>query len=237
MSHPLRVRILAMLDERKASPNQLADWLGARLGTVAYHVRTLEQLGLIEVVDETRVRGAVEPLPGLRAAQSHGRGLDSGTADCGVRSARRRICAPRRAVSEAHRAWCATPSHSATLHAGPRLASGQSAAKRSWNVQSMQARFRRRLGHGDALLRDDGARRGYDDRVEPQPSRRLEVCERRVVTELGRASGRQSSPCLRDGDHTRRLGDRSGAETDGSPVAVPPFGCQLGVEFWRPDTA
>jgi DNA-binding transcriptional ArsR family regulator len=24
MSHPLRVRILAMLDERKASPNQLA---------------------------------------------------------------------------------------------------------------------------------------------------------------------------------------------------------------------
>ena len=45
MSHPLRVRILAMLDERKASPNQLAGWLGASLGTVAYHVRTLEQLG------------------------------------------------------------------------------------------------------------------------------------------------------------------------------------------------
>ncbi len=60
MSHPLRVRILAMLDERKASPNQLAGWLGASLGTVAYHVRTLEHLGLIELVDETRVRGAVE---------------------------------------------------------------------------------------------------------------------------------------------------------------------------------
>jgi DNA-binding transcriptional ArsR family regulator len=60
MSHPLRVRILAMLDERKASPNQLAGWLGASLGTVAYHVRTLEQLGLIELVEETRVRGAVE---------------------------------------------------------------------------------------------------------------------------------------------------------------------------------
>jgi DNA-binding transcriptional ArsR family regulator len=60
MSHPLRVRILAMLDERKASPNQLSGWLGASLGTVAYHVRTLEQLGLIELVDETRVRGAVE---------------------------------------------------------------------------------------------------------------------------------------------------------------------------------
>jgi DNA-binding transcriptional ArsR family regulator len=60
MSHPLRVRILAMLDERMASPNQLSGWLGASLGTVAYHVRTLEELGLIELVDETRVRGAVE---------------------------------------------------------------------------------------------------------------------------------------------------------------------------------
>jgi DNA-binding transcriptional ArsR family regulator len=58
-SHPLRVRILAMLQERTASPVELADWLGARLGTVAYHVRTLHQLGLIELVDETRVRGAV----------------------------------------------------------------------------------------------------------------------------------------------------------------------------------
>jgi DNA-binding transcriptional ArsR family regulator len=60
MTHPLRVRILAMLDERQASPNQLAGWLGASLGTVAYHVRTLLQLELIELVDETRVRGAVE---------------------------------------------------------------------------------------------------------------------------------------------------------------------------------
>ena len=49
-----------MLAERKASPNQLAGWLDASLGTVAYHVRTLQQLGLIELVDETRVRGAVE---------------------------------------------------------------------------------------------------------------------------------------------------------------------------------
>ncbi len=60
MSHPLRVRILAMLDERVASPNELRGWLGGSLGTVAYHVRVLEQLGLIELVNETRVRGAVE---------------------------------------------------------------------------------------------------------------------------------------------------------------------------------
>jgi DNA-binding transcriptional ArsR family regulator len=60
MSHPLRVRILALLDERTASPVELAGWLGASLGTTAYHVRTLERMGLIELVRETRVRGAVE---------------------------------------------------------------------------------------------------------------------------------------------------------------------------------
>lgn len=57
--HPLRVRILALLQERKASPAELAQWLDASLGTVAYHVRTLHQLGLIDLVDETMVRGAV----------------------------------------------------------------------------------------------------------------------------------------------------------------------------------
>jgi DNA-binding transcriptional ArsR family regulator len=60
MSHPLRVRILAMLGERRASPNELAGLLGVTLGTVAYHVRTLERIGLIELVDETKVRGAIE---------------------------------------------------------------------------------------------------------------------------------------------------------------------------------
>ena len=60
MSHPLRVRILALLDERTASPVELAGWLGATLGTTAYHVRTLERMGLVELVRETRVRGAVE---------------------------------------------------------------------------------------------------------------------------------------------------------------------------------
>jgi len=59
LSHPLRVRILALLEERTATPGELAKVLTATLGTVSYHVRTLHQLGLIELVDETRVRGAV----------------------------------------------------------------------------------------------------------------------------------------------------------------------------------
>jgi DNA-binding transcriptional ArsR family regulator len=60
LAHPLRVRILAMLDERDSSPVQLAEHLDASLGTVAYHVRTLERLGLIEMVATHQRRGATE---------------------------------------------------------------------------------------------------------------------------------------------------------------------------------
>jgi DNA-binding transcriptional ArsR family regulator len=59
LTHPLRVRILALLQERTASPRELAQWLGASLGTVSYHVRTLHDFGLIELVDTTQVRGAI----------------------------------------------------------------------------------------------------------------------------------------------------------------------------------
>ena len=59
LSHPLRVRILALLQERTASPRELAEWLDATLGTVSYHVRTLHDFGLIELVRTTQVRGAI----------------------------------------------------------------------------------------------------------------------------------------------------------------------------------
>jgi DNA-binding transcriptional ArsR family regulator len=59
LSHPLRVRILALLQEQTASPRELAEWLDATLGTVSYHVRTLHDFGLIELVKTTQVRGAI----------------------------------------------------------------------------------------------------------------------------------------------------------------------------------
>jgi DNA-binding transcriptional ArsR family regulator len=59
LSHPLRVRILALLQERTASPRELAEWLDATLGTISYHVRTLHDFGLIELVSTTQVRGAI----------------------------------------------------------------------------------------------------------------------------------------------------------------------------------
>src|SRR5215211_7015302 len=49
-----------MLAERRASPVQLASKLDASLGTVAYHVRTLHTLGLVELVDTRQRRGATE---------------------------------------------------------------------------------------------------------------------------------------------------------------------------------
>lgn len=67
LSHPLRVRIISMLEERDASPVQLAERLDATLGTVAYHVRTLERLGLIEMVATHQRRGATEHVYSARA--------------------------------------------------------------------------------------------------------------------------------------------------------------------------
>jgi DNA-binding transcriptional ArsR family regulator len=60
LAHPLRVRILRILDEKTASPRELAEQLGAPLGNVSYHVRTLAQLGLIKLVRRRQRRGAVE---------------------------------------------------------------------------------------------------------------------------------------------------------------------------------
>jgi DNA-binding transcriptional ArsR family regulator len=74
LSHPVRVRILSMLEERDASPVQLSEHLDATLGTVAYHVRTLERLGLIEMVATHQRRGATEH---VYAAREHPRFSDS----------------------------------------------------------------------------------------------------------------------------------------------------------------
>lgn len=55
-----------MLEERDASPVQLAEHLEATLGTVAYHVRTLERFGLIEMVATHQRRGATEHVYAVR---------------------------------------------------------------------------------------------------------------------------------------------------------------------------
>lgn len=60
LGHPLRLRILAVLDDRVASPSELASEFNSPIGNVSYHVRILEALGLIRLVRTTPKRGAIE---------------------------------------------------------------------------------------------------------------------------------------------------------------------------------
>lgn len=60
LSHPVRVRILGILEEQPASPVELSQILDASLGTISYHVRKLDEFGLLELVRETPRRGAIE---------------------------------------------------------------------------------------------------------------------------------------------------------------------------------
>jgi predicted transcriptional regulator len=59
-AHPLRIHILGLLDDRVASPSEIAGELNAPLTHVSYHVRQLAGLGLIKLVKTTPRRGAVE---------------------------------------------------------------------------------------------------------------------------------------------------------------------------------
>jgi DNA-binding transcriptional ArsR family regulator len=60
LAHPLRIQILRVLSGRMASPSEIAAEISARLPNVAYHVRFLERMGLIELVRTRPRRGAVE---------------------------------------------------------------------------------------------------------------------------------------------------------------------------------
>lgn len=63
-THPLRVSILEVLSldggGRTLSPNELSQELQAPLSTVNYHVTELRRAGLLEIVGEEQVRGAIE---------------------------------------------------------------------------------------------------------------------------------------------------------------------------------
>ncbi len=74
LGHPLRAQILSVLQQRRASPSELADALGAPLGNVSYHVRVLAELKLIRHVKQTPRRGAIEHhYEAVPAAQVSGR--------------------------------------------------------------------------------------------------------------------------------------------------------------------
>ena len=59
LTHSVRAQALTLLSERTASPKEIADELDQKLTNVSYHVRVLEELGLIELVEEESIRGSV----------------------------------------------------------------------------------------------------------------------------------------------------------------------------------
>jgi DNA-binding transcriptional ArsR family regulator len=60
LAHPVRAKALSILNERVASPNEIAQELGEGVGHVSYHINVLKKCECIELVDTVPRRGAVE---------------------------------------------------------------------------------------------------------------------------------------------------------------------------------
>lgn len=60
LGHPVRVQALTILNERIASPNEIAKELDQTVGHVSYHVKVLKECECIELVDTAPRRGAME---------------------------------------------------------------------------------------------------------------------------------------------------------------------------------
>lgn len=60
LSHPVRASALTILNQRVASPKEIAIELHEEVGKVSYHVKELRNLGCVELVDTAQRRGATE---------------------------------------------------------------------------------------------------------------------------------------------------------------------------------
>jgi DNA-binding transcriptional ArsR family regulator len=60
LSHPVRANALTILNQRVASPKEIAVELREEVGKVSYHVKELRNLGCVELVDTAQRRGATE---------------------------------------------------------------------------------------------------------------------------------------------------------------------------------
>ena len=60
LAHPLRAKMLYIMQERPTSPKEMSAEFGVPLSNVAYHVQILRKLKLIKLVRKTPRRGAIE---------------------------------------------------------------------------------------------------------------------------------------------------------------------------------
>jgi DNA-binding transcriptional ArsR family regulator len=72
LSHPLRAKMLYVLQDHEASPKELASHFGVPLSNVAYHIQVLRKLKMIRLVRKTPRRGAIEH----RYKADHGWSID-----------------------------------------------------------------------------------------------------------------------------------------------------------------
>lgn len=60
LTHPMRARVLEILDRQTASPAQISNRLGLGVSHVSYHVKVLRELECVELVATRKRRGATE---------------------------------------------------------------------------------------------------------------------------------------------------------------------------------
>ena len=60
LAHPLRIKILAYMNDREWSPNELSEELNDGLSQISYHIKVLNDLEMIELMRTEPRRGAIE---------------------------------------------------------------------------------------------------------------------------------------------------------------------------------
>jgi DNA-binding transcriptional ArsR family regulator len=60
MAHPVRVKILEMMNERTVAPVEASEAICTPLSNVSYHFRTLLELGCIEAIGKEQVGGSIK---------------------------------------------------------------------------------------------------------------------------------------------------------------------------------
>ena len=79
VAHPLRLRLLSLLTAEAFSAAEAARVLGESQANVSYHLRRLAQVGLVQLVEETIIRGGTAKR--YRHDAASGEVLGSGHAD------------------------------------------------------------------------------------------------------------------------------------------------------------
>lgn len=64
IAHPVRTRILTLLEDRPRSAKELSETMEMTPGRIGHHLRTLERAGFVAVVEERPVRAVVEKFYG-----------------------------------------------------------------------------------------------------------------------------------------------------------------------------